>query len=109
MVTSLSSRTWALSCVATGLVAAVLISLGMSNNNCVGVFMALGVAVVFGWVAALATRFVTDSLPSVPRRSAIGRSPYATSRARETMARQEAEAWPTNSQVSASWGQHGVQ
>jgi hypothetical protein len=34
----------------------VLIILGMSNKSWVGVFMAAGMAVVFGWVAALAAQ-----------------------------------------------------
>ncbi len=57
----------AIYCVATGLVSPLLIILGMSNKNLVGVFMAVGVAVVFAWVAAIAAGFITESVQSVPQ------------------------------------------
>lgn len=60
-------RGWGLYCVATAIVSLVLIVLGMSNRNWVGIFMALGVAVVFGWVAALAAHVLTDSVHSAAK------------------------------------------
>jgi hypothetical membrane protein len=58
-------RGWSLYSLATGIVSPVLILLGMSNKDWVGVFMALGVAVVFAWVAALSARYLADSAHGV--------------------------------------------
>ncbi len=52
-------RGWGRYCVATAIVSLVLVMLSMSVKDGVGVFMAVGVAVVFGWVAALAGRVLT--------------------------------------------------
>jgi hypothetical protein len=40
----------------------VLIIRGMSDKNLVGVFMAVGVAVVFAWVSAITARFLAESV-----------------------------------------------
>ena len=50
--------------IASGIASPALIILGMSDKHWVGVFMAIGVAVVFAWVAAIAARFVTECEPA---------------------------------------------
>jgi hypothetical membrane protein len=65
--TSQGRRGWGIYCVATGIVSPILIILGMSNKNWVGVFMAIGVGVAFAWVSAIAARFATESVQSDPQ------------------------------------------
>jgi hypothetical protein len=60
--TSQGRRGWRSYCVATGVVSPVLIIRGMSDKNLVGVFMAVGVAVVFAWVSAITARFLAESV-----------------------------------------------
>jgi hypothetical membrane protein len=66
--------TWGIYSVATGVVSLVFIILGMSNKHMVGVFMAVGVAVVFAWVAAIAAHSLTESVPLPPRQAAANAS-----------------------------------
>jgi hypothetical membrane protein len=70
---------WRIYSIATGVVSLMFILLGMSNTHMVGVFMAVGVAVVFAWVAAIAARSLTESVPPSHRQAAAN----ATVRSRQ--------------------------
>jgi purine-cytosine permease-like protein len=53
---SLGHRGWARYCVATGVVTPILIVLGSSIPDWVGVIFAVAGIVAFGWVSAIAAR-----------------------------------------------------
>jgi hypothetical protein len=63
--TAQGRRGWGRYCLATAIVAPVLIILGMGHKDGVGVYMALGVAVMFGWVAALSAHLLAESIRGV--------------------------------------------
>jgi hypothetical protein len=57
---NLGYQNWAKYCVATGVVTPILIVLGSSIKDVVGVIFAIAGVVAFGWVAAVAARLRTE-------------------------------------------------
>jgi purine-cytosine permease-like protein len=57
---SLGQRRWSVYCVVTAIVTPVFVVLGSSITDLVGVIFAVGGAVAFGWVSAVAARLTTE-------------------------------------------------
>jgi hypothetical protein len=57
---SLGERRWANYCVATGIATPILIVLGSSSRDWVGVIFAVAGVVAFGWVSAVAARLSSE-------------------------------------------------
>ncbi len=57
---SLGQRRWAIYCATTGVLAPILIAVGSSNPNLVGLIIAIAGAIAFGWVSALAARLMIE-------------------------------------------------